>query len=640
MVHRSATAGFAVLIACATAAGQQMRQTYSGQLRTDPDVGTIQTVQREGRTLRIDPHEGEGHPLYVYPTGRAAAVRPGTGASTMSAIATSHGQTAQGQTTPSGQPEATPQSQSIEVRGNPAFVAPIMAPQPFDSTRGLRQPFEGVPAAPQFPGAVSFGQSDVPLDLPTFGPLAQVYSNVAGGATFALYHQPLIQIKVRVVEVGRSDTFESSSVLDYISHGGDLSLITTHNINNNRERTTGVSRFPSRDLLTVPANGQSIANLSGGAGGLLNLTSEHINWITSFLATELNADVITAPQVTTLNGQNVEFSAGTKQPFELGQSVIQNGSNVIQQFFYKHVGTYISVTPRIVDWGLHGEGKGNAAIVDAEVRDWNGLIKMMIQEGMAEAQKATWSDYVGNTSLVPFNIREGVLMRLNEFTRSDLMKFISTHPEYQGILHDLETGCPVCGGDGACRCNWKPEECTLDLEVVVRLSDAGIPPLTADRGGAISATTASVGVAGEVNVRAVANIVQIKSGHGVVMAGLIGEREVEQLTKVPILGDAPVVGYLFRSKSTDRQKTEVLIFIEATVLDSRPEVARAETANDFLLGQPHVLGELLDSPLEFGMYRAGFGTYLPPHSPQERVFWERLGRKVRKACTEFDDAVE
>src|SRR5205814_1929140 len=104
----------------------------------------------------------------------------------------------------------------------------------------------------------------------------------------------------------------------------------------------------------------------------------------------------------------------------------------------------------------------------------------------------------------------------------------------------------------------------------------------------------------ESNVRAIADVIQVKSGHGVVMGGLIGEREVREETRVPVLGDIPVVGALFRSKSTNRQKTEVLVFIEAQVLDPNPETAHGQSAKDFLLGQPHIIGDFLQNPLEEG----------------------------------------
>lgn len=614
-----------------TVVAQQMRQPYSSQLRTDPDVGTIQAAQRHGRPLRTDPAEGDGYPLFVYPTASTNTIQA-------SAVVNENGSnaSAQGQ---SGRSAAVVSTKQV-------IAAPVVAPLPFDATRGLRQSSSSsaVPAVSAqgvASEATSFGQVAAPFAMP-FGmpfaqPYAQGYTNfgAAGPTIMKLYHQPLIQVKVRVVEVGRNNALEVSSILDYISNGGDPSLITAHNINNNRQRTTGVTRFPSNDLLTIPANGTSIANLSAGTGGLINLTSEHINFIASFLATELNADVITAPQVVTLNGQNVEFSAGSKQPFQLGQSVIQNDTNVIQQFFYKHVGSYISVTPRIVDWGLHGEGKGNAAIVEGEVKDYNGLISMMFDAGMANnTAQATWAPYKTPGKLLPFSIRQEVLMLLNDFTREDIHKFIDGKPAYANIFEDLPPGC-TCDGTGGCQCNWKPEACTLDLELVVRLSDAVPINLTASRD---SGSTASTPVNTEGNVRAISNIVQVKSGHGVVMAGLIGEHDIEEAAKVPILGDVPVVGFLFRSKTTSREKTEILIFVEATVLNSEPEVARAESSNDFILSHPHVMGDLLDSPLEFGMYRAGFGSYLPPTNCQEDIFWERLGRTVRRASTECNDA--
>ena len=329
----------------------------------------------------------------------------------------------------------------------------------------------------------------------------------------------------------------------------------------------------------------------------------------------------------TLNGQNVEFVAGEKLPFQLGQNVIQGNNNNIQQFFYKHVGTYISVTPRIVDWGLHGEGRGNASISASEITQWNLLVKWMeeqqlLDQGQNIAAK-NLTPYLDSERPIPIEIKTLLLKRLNQYTRDQLY-----------ALPKGNTPWPFLPPDECAECEWSPERCTIDLSIVVRLSDGSTTSIdTADETG-----TTSVNV--ESDVRALANIIQVKSGHGVVMAGLIGEREVEDTAKVPVLGDIPVVGFLFRSKGTSRQKTEVVIFVEAQVLDRCPDVARAQSHDDFLLSQPFVEGELLDSPLEYGMYRAGFGSYLPPATHNEAVFWERQGRKIRKIATHVDDALE
>ena len=120
-------------------------------------------------------------------------------------------------------------------------------------------------------------------------------------------------------------------------------------------------------MLSVNNNAGSTTNLttglSGGAGALVNLTSEHINLITSLLAEELQADVLTAPELVTTNGESVEFVAGTKSPFNLGTvNTNVNGSTPVENpvknnVFYKHVGTYLRITPRIVNLGSNGSGR-------------------------------------------------------------------------------------------------------------------------------------------------------------------------------------------------------------------------------------------------------------------------------------------
>jgi hypothetical protein len=493
-------------------------------------------------------------------------------------------------------------------------------PSPFDWTDGIRN----------FPLPLLPPPS--PFAPPLYGPERAAVVTRAGLTTTLgqIYHQPLIQIKMRVVEVRRADFLAVNSVLEYVSDD-DTQPSLTSGLTANRVGSQGRQNF--RSLTSFPTTG--LATQAGmGAGALVNLTTEHVNWLVQALATELSADVITAPEVVTLNGQNVEFVAGEKLPFQLGQNVIQGTNNNIQQVFYKHVGTMVSVTPRIVNWGFHGEGLGEAAIVGNDVLDWSALIQQMLASGLVfqtptGVATAPFQDIkpllekYARQPVVPFSAQAEILKALNDYSKRDL-----------SWLLQLAEMC-IIDEDACARCRrWRPEDCTIDLAVVVRLSEGG----TVDVSNPDTATITQF--AAEKSVRAVANVIQVKSGHGVVMAGLIGEREIEDVATVPVLGDLPVVGFLFRSKAVDRFKTEVLIFIEAQVLDPDPCVARAESSQNFLLSQPYVDGEFLDNPLEYGLYRVGFGTYLPPHTIHESVFWERFGRKIRKIHTHIDDALE
>ncbi|OOF28195.1 type II secretion system secretin GspD [Salinivibrio sp. IB872] len=52
----------------------------------------------------------------------------------------------------------------------------------------------------------------------------------------------------------------------------------------------------------------------------------------------------------------------------------------------------------------------------------------------------------------------------------------------------------------------------------------------------------------------------------IVLSGLIDERTVESESKVPLLGDIPVLGHLFKSTSTGTEKKNLMLFIKPTII--------------------------------------------------------------------------
>ena len=62
-------------------------------------------------------------------------------------------------------------------------------------------------------------------------------------------------------------------------------------------------------------------------------------------------------------------------------------------------------------------------------------------------------------------------------------------------------------------------------------------------------------------------ILKIKSGDTVIIGGLVREDVTDVLTKVPILGDIPVLGKLFRHSSLTKTERELVIFITPHILD-------------------------------------------------------------------------
>ena len=74
-----------------------------------------------------------------------------------------------------------------------------------------------------------------------------------------------------------------------------------------------------------------------------------------------------------------------------------------------------------------------------------------------------------------------------------------------------------------------------------------------------------------IDTRTAQTSVVIRSGETVVLGGLIREDVTVTKRKVPVLGDIPYLGNLFKSDHTNKVKKNLLIFLTATILDSRGE---------------------------------------------------------------------
>ncbi|MFA0493434.1 type II secretion system secretin GspD [Vibrio sp. 10N.222.54.B11] len=58
----------------------------------------------------------------------------------------------------------------------------------------------------------------------------------------------------------------------------------------------------------------------------------------------------------------------------------------------------------------------------------------------------------------------------------------------------------------------------------------------------------------------------VQDGQMLVLGGLIDERALESESKVPFLGDIPVLGHLFKSTSTQVEKKNLMVFIKPTII--------------------------------------------------------------------------
>ncbi len=113
---------------------------------------------------------------------------------------------------------------------------------------------------------------------------------------------------------------------------------------------------------------------------------------------------------------------------------------------------------------------------------------------------------------------------------------------------------------------------TVRLEVTPRISAndfvnlSVIPSITKLGRPYVSQVADQRNVVDSFLTRKMTTQVMIPSGNTLVMGGLIQDQINNGNTKVPLLGDIPVLGYLFRSDSKDRKNTDLVIFITPTIV--------------------------------------------------------------------------
>ncbi len=107
----------------------------------------------------------------------------------------------------------------------------------------------------------------------------------------------------------------------------------------------------------------------------------------------------------------------------------------------------------------------------------------------------------------------------------------------------------------------------LKLEVTPQITPEGSIILDVDINKDSRGETTTAGIA--INTKHVQTQVLIENGGTVVIGGIFEQIEIDDVTKVPLLGDIPFMGNLFKNKSKTANKSELLIFITPRTISDR-----------------------------------------------------------------------
>ena len=100
--------------------------------------------------------------------------------------------------------------------------------------------------------------------------------------------------------------------------------------------------------------------------------------------------------------------------------------------------------------------------------------------------------------------------------------------------------------DNTLRLHVAPEVSTLDFSQALTLSGFTVPAIS---------------------TRRAETEVELKDGQSFGIAGLLDHRATTQLSKIPGIGDIPILGQLFRSRSINKNNTELLVLVTPHIVD-------------------------------------------------------------------------
>ncbi|MCS7101115.1 MAG: type IV pilus secretin PilQ [Burkholderiaceae bacterium] len=113
----------------------------------------------------------------------------------------------------------------------------------------------------------------------------------------------------------------------------------------------------------------------------------------------------------------------------------------------------------------------------------------------------------------------------------------------------------------------------LKLEVTPQITPEGaiFLDVKVNRDSPSAIATGGAGVA--IDTKAVQTQVLVENGGTVVLGGIYEQTERTTITKVPLLGDVPVLGWLFRNRTRVNDRTELMIFITPRIVSERVAAA-------------------------------------------------------------------
>ena len=277
-----------------------------------------------------------------------------------------------------------------------------------------------------------------------------------------------------------------------------------------------------------------------------------------------------------------------------------------------------------VSWNSSSVGGFNAGVV------WDSTAGGLLTRPGEQALEAAFAQhnplgYFGINALLSSNLKamtnEGKAVML---AQPQLMARSGATAEF---LAGGEVPYAISDGNGNTQTVFKPYG--VSLQITPRIEKNGI--VRSSINVEVSSIDGSMVLQGgpALKIRRTNTEFNVKSGQTLVLSGFISRDQMQNMDKVPGMGDVPILSALFRSKKFQNNETELAIFVRPVVVSSDNEdmqqrVMRSQAIVDSTFEQ----GPLLNVPINDGATELGFGVFDAKNIPPFHV--AKSGSKSKK----------
>ncbi len=205
----------------------------------------------------------------------------------------------------------------------------------------------------------------------------------------------------------------------------------------------------------------------------------------------------------------------------------------------------------------------------------NGAVTVNPDQPDVDGDYSLAADVLGSVSGTLFGIVKGdwgaVLQAVSSDTNSNILSTPSiTTLDNEEAYFIVGQEVPIITGSATGSGNTNPfqtverQEIGIKLKVTPQINEGSGVQLTIEQ--EVSSVSGATGVDISINKREIKTTVMADDGATVILGGLIDEDVQESVQKVPLLGDIPILGHLFKSTSNTKRKRNLMVFLRPTII--------------------------------------------------------------------------